>query len=179
MKIRPTVKKARRLRGSRGGALLEAAIVLPFVISLLFGIIDYGSVFNDWIAVRQGGRDALRQALTNTNPSASASCSAHGTIPTGDATTMMCFTKDRVGLDASKTYVKFFFTTPYTIGNPVKVCVLYQTSSLSGAYGSILNGRFLTTQVESLIEQSQSSFVPFEETLPAGKSYPSSCNSLT
>jgi Flp pilus assembly protein TadG len=163
-----SAKNRRRGRGDRGGVLVEAAIMLPFLFALVFGIIDFGFSFNDWISVRQGGRDGLRQALVNTNPSgAPSTCNVHGTVAAGDATAMMCYTKARVGLDNSKTYVKMLFNAPYKAGNPVKICVEYQTSSVTGAYSAMLNNKILDTQVESLIEQTASpTFAPFAETSP-------------
>jgi Flp pilus assembly protein TadG len=163
--------------------LVEAAIILPFLFALVFGIIDFGFAFNDWISVRQGGRDGLRQALVNTVPSAPATCNIYntnGTVAAGDATAMTCYTKARVGLDTSKTYVKMVFSTPYKSGNPVKLCVEYETSSLTGAYTSVLQNKMLDTQVESLIEQTASNalFAPFAEDLPPYADGWASCGSL-
>ena len=143
--------------------------MLPFLFALLFGIIDFGFTFNDWISVRQGGRDGLRQVIVNTKPAAPGggtwSCPNPAGL-SGDALSVMCFTKARVGLDQNKTAVKVFFTDgSFTAGQPVKVCVQYMTSSLTGAYSTILNNKVLDTEVESLIEQSSTTFIhPFAET---------------
>lgn len=52
----------RRARGERGATLVEVAIVLPVIMMLLFGIIEYSSAYNDASVVtdatRQGGRVA-------------------------------------------------------------------------------------------------------------------------
>src|SRR3954454_17786758 len=58
----------RRGRSDRGAVLVESALILPVVFALVFGIIDFGNWFNDYISVRQGPRDGLRVALVNTNP---------------------------------------------------------------------------------------------------------------
>ncbi len=47
----------------RGAAALEFALVLPVLLVLLFGILDYGRLFYDSIAIRQGAREAARQAV--------------------------------------------------------------------------------------------------------------------
>jgi Flp pilus assembly protein TadG len=142
-------------RSDRGAVLIEAAFALPLLFALIFGIIDFGFAFNDWISVRQGGRDGLRQAIVNTNPTASACTLVGATQPTG--TSIACFTKDRVGLTASNTRVSIYFDTTkgYVAGEPVKVCVQYRTSSLTGAYSTVLNGKVLDTEVESLIEEDE------------------------
>lgn len=177
---------ARKVRAGRsrgrvddGAVLVEAAIVLPLLIALLFGIIDFGFVFNDWVAVRQGGRDGLRQAIVSPTPAVPPSaCTPVGGSPGTDAKNLVCYTKDRVGLDQSKTRVKIYFDSAktYKAGEAVKVCVQYQTSSKSGFYG-LLNGKVLDTEVESLIEQTQTTFAaPYAETPLT--SWPASCGTL-
>lgn len=42
---------------------MEFAILLPVLLVLVFGIIDYGIFFFDSIGLRQGGREAARQAV--------------------------------------------------------------------------------------------------------------------
>jgi Flp pilus assembly protein TadG len=52
----------RRFRNERGQALVEFALVLPLLSLILFGIIQFGIVFNNYIdltdAVRAGARKA-------------------------------------------------------------------------------------------------------------------------
>lgn len=52
----------RRLRGDSGGMLVEAALVMPMFIYLVFGVIDYSSVFRDYhttsYVMQVGGRVA-------------------------------------------------------------------------------------------------------------------------
>ncbi|HMC68386.1 MAG TPA: TadE/TadG family type IV pilus assembly protein, partial [Mycobacteriales bacterium] len=113
-RVRRSEPKTRRSRGrdDRGAVLIEAAFLLPFLFALLFGIIDFGFTFNDWISVRQGGRDGLRQMIVNANPTppapsttwAGAGCVQNGgpdSVTSAHAYSVMCFTKLRVGLDQS------------------------------------------------------------------------------
>ena len=169
--------------------LVEAALILPFVIALLFGIIDFGFTYNDWISVRQGGRDGLRQAIVKTNPtppSGSWNCPGGAGAPTAatnpDGLAIMCFTKLRVGLDQSKTIVKLNFTAPLTAGQPVKICVQYRTGSVTRAYASLLDNKVLDTEVESLAEQSSTIGTFTETSWPDGNTTPvnwsASCSQL-
>ena len=173
---------ARRRRSDRGAVLVESALILPFVFALVFGIIDFGNSFNDYISVRQGARDGLRMALVNTNPSAPTCTPGSGGPTSGDALATLCYTKSRVGLDNSRTAVKLYFTGTYTAGQPVKMCVQYKTSSLTGAYSTVLNGKVLNTDVESLIEQTSTGLTaPFQEnSFPDGTAvtWPASCTQL-
>jgi len=162
--------------------LVEAAFMLPFLFALLFGIIDFGFTFNDWISVRQGGRDGLRQMIVKTNPTnpggGAWACPTTGGPASGDPQAIMCFTKLRVGLDQTKTRVKVAFTAPYTAGQPVKICVQYQTASITRAYAPLLDGKVLDTEVESLIETTSPTMTaPFAET-PFTATWPASCDQL-
>ncbi len=49
-------------RDERGASAVEFAIILPVLMVLIFGIIDYGFFFFDSIGLRQGSREAARQA---------------------------------------------------------------------------------------------------------------------
>ena len=172
----------RRGGGDRGAVLVEAAFVLPILVVLVMGIIDFGFVFNDWISVRQGARDGMRQMIVKANVppptgSTSWSCPTTGGPAAGtDAYSVMCFTKSRVGLDQTNTRVKVAFNTTngYKAGQPVKICVQYKTGSITGMFNSVLQNKVLDTDVESLIEQDDTSMAVFAETPIT--SWPASCD---
>ena len=50
-------------RRETGASAVEFAIILPVLLTLIFGIIDYGLFFFDSIGLRQGAREAARQAV--------------------------------------------------------------------------------------------------------------------
>jgi Flp pilus assembly protein TadG len=47
----------------RGAAAVEFALVLPVLMLLVMGILDYGRFFFDSVSLRQGAREAARQAV--------------------------------------------------------------------------------------------------------------------
>jgi Flp pilus assembly protein TadG len=51
----------RRHRREDGQALVELALVLPILLMLLLGIVQFGSVFRDYIALTDATRVAARQ----------------------------------------------------------------------------------------------------------------------
>ncbi len=57
--------RGRRVRGERGAALVEAALILPLILLIVFGAIEYGFAFKDASSVssaaRSGGRIASSQ----------------------------------------------------------------------------------------------------------------------
>jgi Flp pilus assembly protein TadG len=55
----------RRGTGERGQALVELALVLPLMLLLLLGIVQFGTVFRDYIALTDATRVGARQAAVS------------------------------------------------------------------------------------------------------------------
>lgn len=66
---RRRVLRGRRLQRDRGSVAVEAALVTPLLLLLLFGIIEFGMVFKDWLtitsSVRAGARIASAEPRNN------------------------------------------------------------------------------------------------------------------
>ncbi len=58
------MKRRGRGRGDRGTTLIEAAIVTPVFLALIFGVFEYGFVFRNYLTVANATRDAARTATT-------------------------------------------------------------------------------------------------------------------
>jgi Flp pilus assembly protein TadG len=52
----------------RGAALVEFALVLPLLLVLLFGMVDFGKAFNYWIDGTHLSSEGARWAVVNKNP---------------------------------------------------------------------------------------------------------------
>lgn len=61
------LKKFRR--AEQGQALVELALVLPVLIMLAFGIIEFGRVFNAYLVVNQSAREGARQGIVGATDS--------------------------------------------------------------------------------------------------------------
>ncbi|MDD1476829.1 TadE/TadG family type IV pilus assembly protein [Arthrobacter sp. H16F315] len=107
----------------RGAAAVEFALIVPLLLSLVFGVIDYGAAFAQTINLQGAAREAARQGVTQGDVIASAS-------------------RARGLLDNSKLQVKFAVDT--SAGNPgaLVVCLRYPQSSLSGFFAWALAGTF-------------------------------------
>jgi Flp pilus assembly protein TadG len=57
-----------RRRRQRGAALVEFAFVGPVLMVLLFGVIEFSWVFNQFLDVRHGSREAARLVAVNYQP---------------------------------------------------------------------------------------------------------------
>jgi Flp pilus assembly protein TadG len=54
----------RRLRSSRGATLVEAAIIVPLLLTITFSIVDFGALFYVYLALENGVSQATRSAVT-------------------------------------------------------------------------------------------------------------------
>lgn len=48
------------VRSSRGQAILELALVLPVLLLLVFGIVEFGRIFHAYLVVTQAAREGAR-----------------------------------------------------------------------------------------------------------------------
>ena len=135
------VEVPRRIRTRRGGrdkgaSAVEFALVMPLLFLLLFGIIDYGLWFNDSLSLRQGVREAARQAVVE-SPKSPDACA----VASFSMDTVACETKAqiRIGLPGAVAYAKVFVATPAFVassswvrGNSVVVCGMSKATSFTG-----------------------------------------------
>lgn len=53
-----------RIASERGQSSVELALLLPVIVLLLFGVLEFGRVFNAWIVVTQASREGARVGAT-------------------------------------------------------------------------------------------------------------------
>lgn len=138
------------------------ALIAPMLILLIFGILEFGVVFNDASAQRQGVREAARQAaVANFGPTAT--CSLTGVPSTTDQEirNLMCLTKAQPDV-GSNARVKVAFLDPtltaeapdgLATGNSILVCVAKPMSSTTGLFAPLLNSRHHRARAAYRIEQ--------------------------
>jgi hypothetical protein len=137
---------ARRSRRDRGAAVLEFALVVPVFVLLVMGTIDFGMTFNDYNSVRQGVREGARQVVVA--DWSTAACSSGSSVER-----VACITKERIGLDASRTRVRVHLVEDYEPGDPIRVCAMYKARSITGFFGMLLDNKVLTSHITMRIEQ--------------------------
>jgi Flp pilus assembly protein TadG len=65
---RPNGPLVARLRDDRGVALTEFALILPVLMLLLIGMLDFGKAYNYWIDQTHLANEGARWAAVNKNP---------------------------------------------------------------------------------------------------------------
>jgi Flp pilus assembly protein TadG len=101
----------------RGSVAVEFALLLPVLLLLIFGIIDFGRAINDQITLTQAAREGARLAALGYSTSAvttRAQSAATGLSPVPTVTvTTACPTGAGTGVDAVvKLTYTFSFVTP-------------------------------------------------------------------
>jgi Flp pilus assembly protein TadG len=64
---RPGLPGRRRLRGESGAAIVEFALILPFVCLVVVMILDFGRAFNYWIDTTHLASEGARLAAVDSN----------------------------------------------------------------------------------------------------------------
>jgi Flp pilus assembly protein TadG len=165
--------RTRRVRASRGGAreggaeLVELAIVLPLVLLLLFGIVEFGMAYNNSQNVRQGVRDSARQGAVAQFGS-NTSCMLNGTgAISSDTNKLMCSAKTAIGagstgfdnanvavrVELAKSDLSAVTSSPWAVGEGLVVCAEYKLSSVTGLLAPFISNKVLKTRTIIRIEQ--------------------------
>ena len=137
------MRRLLRKRGEKGASLVEFAMVAPFLILLLFGIIEFAWVFATNLDVKHGAREGARITAVNTPDTGNVDLAAE-----------ICSRMNIVGSDTATTITWASDGTP-AVGEGVIVTVSTPLSTLTGimdwAFGSVPT---LDSTVEIRIEQS-------------------------
>lgn len=106
---------SRKLADDSGANLVEFAIIAPFLILLVLGVVEFGWIFSQNNDVRHGAREGARAAAVNI----------------GNNATLHTETCDAMDLTSPAT-VKFEDSTNGEVGELATVEVVASPSSLSG-----------------------------------------------
>lgn len=119
-------------RGESGASLVEFALIAPFLILLLLGVIEFGYLFGEFNDVRHGAREGARAAAVNA----------------GNNAFLHDMTCDAMDLTTNVT-VKFTDGSSGGLGDTAAVQVVASPQSLSGLG---LIEVFLPNTLESTVE---------------------------
>jgi hypothetical protein len=150
----------------RGQGLVEFALILPVLLLILVGILEFGSVYSKVISMRQGVREAGRQgSVANWGTPCNPGTLEVGATGSANIQRLMCLAKDQAGVGSGvKMRVRFAdanlnpantteLSSGYVAGNAILVCAVYPLQSLTGLMQPILNGRYAKTKAAFRIEK--------------------------
>jgi Flp pilus assembly pilin Flp len=113
-----------------GAAAVEFALVLPVLVLILFGIIDYGLYFNASLQSRWGVHDAARAAVVE-NSQPAASCGSTIVAPL-EIERLICEVVKNTDSATAKKYVAVHIPAGWKVGEELVVCERLDVSGLTG-----------------------------------------------
>lgn len=121
-----------RDRRDGGAAAVEFALVLPLLVLILFGIVDYGLYFNASLQSRWGVHDAVRAAAVS--PSIGGTTSCGSTIPGAPQTVMrlICGVLKNTDSATASRYVDVQLPDGWVVGKQLVVCERLDVAGLTG-----------------------------------------------
>jgi len=128
------VKKRIQIRNEQGQAMTEFALVLPVLALILFAVIQFGIVFNNYVTLTDATRAGARRAAVSRQD------------PNRNATVVQAVRSSASDLDSSKLDVPVP-TSTWAAGSDVTVTATYPYSiSLLGMV--VKSGRLTSTTTE-------------------------------
>jgi hypothetical protein len=138
---------ARAERGERGATLVEMAIVLPLLLLLVFGIIEFGIAWFENQSISQGVREAARRGVVLDFDGDVSACTGFGSSE-GDE--IACQAGHVIGVDGA--YVRV--SPEGTSAEPqLTVCAAVEYDALTGYLNPFLDGRVLKSSTTLPMEQ--------------------------
>jgi Flp pilus assembly pilin Flp len=152
----------RRLKDERGVALLEFALVLPLLMLLLLGMVDFGKAFTIWIDETHLANSAARYAAVNSAPTAGCDGCLESDIENQADTQEL---KDSFGDPGNGVCIYFPPGSTGAKGDAVKVVVTGQTQFFAFLTGFVpgLDGagkKTLRASATMRIEKAYDSAIP-------------------
>jgi Flp pilus assembly pilin Flp len=124
------MNNVRRGRRDQGAAAVEFALVVPILLAVMLGIVDYGMWFSETLSTRQGVREAARLAVVE-------SYNGGGCASSKSLDEVACTVDDRIGAISGPTWVRVKSTKAdgsagWEQGGSVTVCAIVKSNGLTG-----------------------------------------------
>ena len=172
-------------RRDAGAAAVEFALVLPILVLILFGIIDYGLYFSNTLSAESGVQTAARQAIVG---SLDPTCTTPDPPPAGasvQTAALICLVKNNTGSITGSAFVKVAFpadpTNPtppnppgWFPGQQLIVCEVIEVQGLTGYVplprhaGHVAIRSKVVTQLETVAPANQQADFGAEDPSPPG-----------
>jgi Flp pilus assembly protein TadG len=147
-------RRDNRARTERGTTIVEAAIVIPLLLTVLFGIIEFGFAYNDYLAVRSAAREGARLAAVDN------SCVGGAAAACGSASAqrdkLLADTLKKVSGLSSADNVSISVWLPdgsTSVGKDVAVTLSVPMKSRTGLFAPFINPITLKATARMRLEQ--------------------------
>jgi len=125
-----------RIRDERGQSMTEFAVILPILVVLLFGIVQFGILFNNYVTLTDAVRAGARAAAV----------SRQASDPVGNATSAV---RSSAG-DLNQSNLGVNVSSDWSPGSPVTVTATYPYSI--SLLGWVVTSGNLTTKTTEAVE---------------------------
>ena len=122
----------KRMKSERGAAAVEFALVLPLLLLLLLGIVEFGRVYNAQMQLTAAARDGARVMTINSN-SAAAAAEARAAVIASAPALAPAIAADQIDIAVSPGN-----TDVCSPGAVATVTVAYPLNFLSGLFGATI-----------------------------------------
>lgn len=150
--------KSGRSRES-GVAIMEFALVLPILITLMASVVEFGVGFSRNLDVRHGAREGARLAAVNYSPLGN-----DGSAQTSELVAEICRRVD--GPTQMTVSLWFVSSGDDELGDFARIEVAQPFDSVTGLVGPLVDGMILRSQVEFRLEQDATWAETSEEACP-------------
>ena len=116
----------------RGAAAVEFALVLPMLLTLVFGIIEFGRVYNIQTSITAAAREGARAMALDNNPVTAVTTAESAAAPYSVANAQVSVTTSNVPASTPLNTCP----TSNTTNALVKVTVTYPVTLLTGWFGT-------------------------------------------
>jgi len=143
----------RRERGDHGAAAVEFALVVPVLVLLVLGIVDYGIYFVDTTGARQGVREGARQGVVENFPAGA--CADPNVAPTGgdpDLNQLACQTLKDMGIIGGRAFLRIEAVPDWEENADLLLCAAVDETALTG-YTPLPRGGDIRSVFRMRIEQ--------------------------
>lgn len=110
------------MKSEKGQSLVEFALVIPLLIILLFGIVDFGRIFHAYLTMDHAGREAARAASIGKDDTTVKSTAVSDAVGIG-------LTADKVNITPGGTRIS---------GSDISITITYPITFLTPVIGSIV-----------------------------------------
>lgn len=133
--------RRRRLGGDEGAALVEFAIIMPFLFLLIFGVIEFGWAYSQNLDVKHGARETGRLAAVNFGAG------------TGNAQSDALMAEGCLRMDEFGSTTMQIARSGTAAGSRVTVTVTRPLDTLTGFLDFALGGKTLRSEVDMRAER--------------------------